>query len=290
MKVKFPKYMSEYGRLSTSIRPPLQWHRYYPIHYDYIKSILISAGCDLEEVDPQTHFNFKFKTAFELLIDNKLVLIDFNDHLGLSIKSNDLKKYKCIFKLHYVHDLHHSYGNVFPFSPVSFNNWNEYDFALKNYKYTCTGKVINKQAIAGNAIQRRTDVREILKGKFDVNFDIVPQPSFFKLINDCIVSVCVPGARNNMLDRGQHQYMALGACTISPKLVTILSWNKPLIPNIHYIECKGDYSNLIEVIEWCIQNKEKCIEVGKNAQKLFEETGTPVMSLKWIEKCLSTNE
>jgi hypothetical protein len=59
MDIKFPKYLSEYGRLSKNISPAHQWHRYYQIHYDYIKSILVESGCNLEEVDPSKYFNFK---------------------------------------------------------------------------------------------------------------------------------------------------------------------------------------------------------------------------------------
>ena len=98
----------------------------------------------------------------------------------------------------------------------------------------------------------------------------------FKLINTASAIVCVPGARNNMLDRGQSQQMAFGACTISPKLVTRLSYHGMLIPGVHYVECKSDYSDLIEKANWVINNRSKAIKIGNAAKKLFSETSTPV--------------
>ena len=92
-----------------------------------------------------------------------------------------------------------------------------------------------------------------------------------------------------MLDRAQGQYLGFGCCTISPKIVTILSWNKPLIPGEHYIECKPDYSDLIEKIEWVRNNQIEAIKIGANAKQLFRETCIPYRQFEWIKKCLENN-
>jgi hypothetical protein len=98
-----------------------------------------------------------------------------------------------------------------------------------------------------------------------------------------LVHVCVPGARNDILDRGQLQAMAFGCCTISPVLADCLAWNKELVPGVHYLSCANDYSDLIEKIEWCKSNRDKCIEIGQNAKILFQETSVPSKLLEWIK-------
>ena len=103
----------------------------------------------------------------------------------------------------------------------------------------------------------------------------------------CLVSVCVPGQRKDILDRGQFQYMAFGACTISPKLNIMLPYMNVLIPGVHYVECKYDYSDLIEKIEWCRQNRAECIEIGQNVKKLFHAASTPYAIWTWMQRMLS---
>ena len=98
--------------------------------------------------------------------------------------------------------------------------------------------------------------------------------------------VCVPGARNDMLDRGQGQQMFFGACTISPKLKTRLSYDRKIFRGILYVEGKPDYSDLIQKIEWVKENQEHAIQIGKTARKLFLETSTPEKQIEWIKICL----
>ena len=83
--------------------------------------------------------------------------------------------------------------------------------------------------------------------------------------------------------------MALGCCTISPFLPTVLSYNKKLVPDQHYVMCKGDYSDLTEKIAWVAINKEEAIQIGKNAKDLFKETGLPVKQVEWIKKCIEND-
>ena len=90
-----------------------------------------------------------------------------------------------------------------------------------------------------------------------------------------------------MLDRGQGQQMMFGACTISPKLNTRLSYHGMLKPGIHYVECKPDYSNLIEKVNWVRSHKTQAIEIGKNAKALFLNTSTPAKQVQWINQCIN---
>ena len=151
------------------------------------------------------------------------------------------------------------------------------------------GKVLNNQAPAGNAIERRNYVKGLLTQTYGNGLDAERhgKEEFYKLINNASAIVCVPGARNNMLDRGQGQQMFFGACTISPKLVTTLSYNKKLIAGTHYVECKPDYSDLIEKVEWVRSNRDKAIEIGKAARELFLQTSTPEKQIEWINECVN---
>ena len=44
-----------------------------------------------------------------------------------------------------------------------------------------------------------------------------------------------------------------------------------LIPGIHYVPIKYDFSDLEEQITWCRNNDTKCKEIVKNAKKLYDE-------------------
>lgn len=44
-----------------------------------------------------------------------------------------------------------------------------------------------------------------------------------------------------------------------------------LKPNIHYIELKSDFSDLLEKYNWCEHNSEKCKEIIKNANKFMSQ-------------------
>ena len=59
------------------------------------------------------------------------------------------------------------------------------------------------------------------------------------------------------------------------------------MPNVNYVSCNYDYSDLVEKIEWCKSNRDKCIEIGRNAQKLFQETSVPSKLLEWIIKVVN---
>ena len=51
------------------------------------------------------------------------------------------------------------------------------------------------------------------------------------------------------------------------------SWlmESTLIPNYHYILLKDDYSNVLEKVEWCNKNPEKCIQIIKNANQYMRQ-------------------
>ena len=282
MLVKFPEYNPDWGK-KTDINAPHQYHRYYSTHPQYVLNLLKVGGAEVEMV-PASHFECRETLSFDCIINGHLCKFDFNDHEKYDWKI--IKNYKAYFKFHYNDDAI-NWPNIFPFSPVNFHDWDLYSKLEPIINYTAKGKILNNQAPAGNAIERRNLVAKMLDQAYGNTVDRhrYPKEEFYKLINDASAIVCVPGARNNMLDRGQGQQMGFGACTISPKLVTRLSYDKKLIPGVHYVECKADYSDLLKKVNWVRSNKDKAVMIGKMAKKLFLETSTPDKQIAWINQC-----
>ena len=267
MKIKFPKKERQ---------------RYYRFHYTFLLNIFKEAGCDIEFC-PSTVLD---TTRFTINIDGKKACVDFSDHAELY---KDHKKYKYYFKYHYAKELHEKYSNIYPLSPISFLTWERYFDGLNKIKYTCNNNmVLNNQRPYAGALKRRRTVRKLLKDRYEdkVDFTLTDQKTYWEKINNCLVGVFVPGARNDMLDRAQYQFMAFGACTISPKLNINLPYNTELAPGTDYIQCKNDYSDLIEKIEWCKTHRKECIKIGQNAKHLFMAFCLPHQIVKWIEQCL----
>jgi len=283
MKVKFPSHNPDWEK-KPDINTPHQYHRYYTTHPQYVLNLLIKGGAEAEMV-PATNFECRSHLAFDCKIDGHLCRFDFNDHENYDWGA--VSKYKAYFKFHYNGEgLRES--NVYPFSPVNFHDWNLYEDLSTKINYTANGKILNNQAPAGAAVTRRNHVHAILRKAYGDQLDVnrYPKEEFYMLINNASAIVCVPGARNNMLDRGQAQQMFFGACTISPKLVTYLSYYKKLVPGVHYVECKPDYSDLIEKVNWVRLNKSEAIKIGNAARRLFLETSTPQKQVEWIKQCI----
>ena len=253
---------------------------YHERYVQYLIKIFRYGGgiVSLNGIDYDGRFIFE--------VNGKKAYMDYSDHPSINPKRDESIPY---FKFH-CHEKYLALPNIHPFSPTSFYEWERFRRLEKQIKYTAKGyKIINKQKPYGNATIRRREVRSILKRKYANNVEIKPdseQVIFWKDINDCLVSVFVPGAYNFMLDRGHIQYMAFGCCTISPFLKDVLPYNRNIIPNIHYIQCRDDYSDLINIIEWCKHNRQTCIDIGADAKKLFDQTSRPSVLVKWVLKCL----
>jgi hypothetical protein len=285
MNIYFPSYDHAYGPKGGK---PVeqQFHRYYSTHHKYVLNILMRSDNSIRPQPPQK-FQINKKLFFETTMGGKRVGFDISDHENLSITEEQLKSFHAVFKFHYAR-MHYDIPNIHSFSPINFYSWNQFDDLAKhiNYAPNAKKKILNNQTARAAAKERRTIVSQMLSEKYgsEVDFSITDQIEYWKKINGSLVSICVPGARNDMLDRGQGQYMFFGACTISPRLVTRLSWDKEIIPNEHYVECKPDYSDLIDKIEWCRNNLGECKRIGDNAKSLMMSTSTPSKQIEWINK------
>ncbi|PHN02213.1 hypothetical protein CRP01_33300 [Flavilitoribacter nigricans DSM 23189 = NBRC 102662] len=252
--------------------------RYYRVYYGYVLDSLryLKAGV---KFGPDSSIG---DAKFVIRIANTEIVIDYSDHLTLAPQ---FEKYPWYFKFHYSEGYHEAHDNLFPFSPVSFYDWQQYHYLRQQIKYTANGEMIlSRQYPHGNALHRRKQVQHLLKDRYGAlaATERIEQVQFWKEISNSLVSVCVPGARNNILDRGHLQYLAFGACTISPKIITMLPGFRKLIPDVHYIQCSDDYSDLPEKIAHCRKDRKRCVEIGRNAQQLFLETSTPPELWKWV--------
>jgi len=259
--------------------PNKKEQKYYHTHYLFFIELVKAAGVNLQYYDA-------VNDELEVRIDDKRLLIDYCDH---SWTPGNLAEFDVTFKFHYSKHIHAKMPHIHPLTPISFYDWNEYHELQKDLQYIAESNlVLNNQKPGAGAKERREKVQAMLAKQYGENFDIsiTSKPRFWHKVANCLVSVCVPGARNNMLDRGQLQYWAFGACTISPKLDILLPhWREPM-PGMHYVRCADDYSDLIEKIEWCRENRDECKAIGAAAKDLFLTSCTPERIWAWIEQCL----
>jgi len=240
---------------------------YYSAYVGYIRGLLDACGQSYR-VEGKVE-----GTKFLMHINDKSVAIDYSDHYDVCEHLFD----RPYFKFHCPSYLK-KHENVYPFAPISFYDWKEFAVLRKSIRYTCNNDtVLNLQEPRAGALKRRKYVQEMLRDKFGTSVitkSNLPQKDYWKLINNCLVHVFVPGARNNMIDRGHMQYMAFGCCTICPRIMDELTHGK-IRAGCHYVECKADYSDLIEKINWCKRHRDACREIGVNAQRLFDTSCTP---------------
>jgi hypothetical protein len=259
----------------TNVVKPL----YYDTFYAFIKQWMQLAGNTVELTHSDTVFcgtgNF-----FSCTYNSHQIIFDYGDAKECATNPEN---YKCpYFKFHYCRDVEYA-NNVVPFVPMLSLDWFVYKEAQKSVHYTAEGKISCKQRPYGNALIRRNKVISHLKARYanEVDTKIVPQGAYWQSFNDCFVSVCVPGQREDILDRGQIEAMGLGVCTISPIIKEELLDTR-MEPFVHYVPVENGFSDLDVVIEWCRSNKEKCIEIGTNAKSLIDSIYTPWVIESWI--------
>ena len=72
-----------------------------------------------------------------------------------------------------------------------------------------------------------------------------------------------------------------------PRKISWLMEDK-LIPNVHYILLKDDFSDLVEKVTWCIKNVETCRTIVKNANFFMQQFSNPDLEL-YIESNVLTS-
>lgn len=274
-----PMYVPEFSQTA---------HRYYNTHFRFIVSILDHVGCRIEYFKPNLKHDCS-RSLFYCWFDGLRVLFDISDYHAPPT-SQETRSVEAVFKFHPNPDDPAASGSlVFPFSPISFYDWVEYRRLRNTIKYRSCGTILSNQRPHTQNRERRTFVQELLANRYASEFDnsCTSQLQFWQKINEALVSVCVPGARLDILDRGQLQYMALGACTLSPPISVALPFGERLIAGKHYLQCRPDWADLIERIEWVRDNSAQCIDIGFRAKELFETRLSPQPLFMWLLKCMN---
>jgi len=265
-------------------------HHYYQTHTAFMINYAKKAGLNISFVKHNDKV-WWLGGGFSMMINDKVCMVDYGDLPA--IPPQFYKPDQIYLKFHYDRELCKDRPNIYPLGPVIVHPDRSNDLSyflelieMDNYNPLKSDVVQCKQKPYGDAVQRRQMVKGMLKAKYGSNFDEqqLDKKGFWDSQSHCLVAVCVPGARNDMLDRGQWEQMGLGVCTISPKLnVTLPKFYTPM-PGVHYLECKPDYSDLIDIIEWCKGNRQLCKDVGDKAKSLFKAIYTPHKYWEWIDE------
>lgn len=262
--------------LFPKITTPAKYHNIHPL---YIKKIFEYCGEQIQLCDDTTIANCKFV----VVIDGIKVVFDYSDHLDTITTNHPY------FKFHTIEGM-----KTIPFSPVSFYDWSEFYKLREIVKYNPLNSnlILSMQRPYAAATERRQLVQRILQENFGdlVVTNRVPQTDYWQMINKALVHVFAPGARNDMLDRGQLQYLGFGCCAISPPIPEIFPYSRKLQNKINYIECQPDYSDLPKIIDWCVSNRDQCLRIGQNAKELFDTCFAPMQLLNWIKKNIKENK
>ena len=264
----------------------------YSQHYQFIKKYGQLNGYKVRMHGKTSKVYCGHPVHFSIDYNGQQVVIDYSDHEPL----NGLKSGVAVLKYHYHPEVHGMHENVFPVGPMvdlpDLDTYKRFFDITEENIYDASGDIIiNCQRPRLNAKVRRTHVQNLLTRTYgsnaDVSFEKRNQEGFWRKHKNCLVGVAVPGARNNMLDRGQYEQIGLGVCTISPLIRTVMPGGKPLEPGKHYLMCKDDYSDLTAIIDWCRDNRGKAHQVGKNAQQFFKENCMPGPYWEWVDSCLA---
>ena len=264
---------------------------YANLHFEFFTKYLELSGHPFEYINSNNEVWFNRKsTCISITIDKKQVVFDYADHTSFEMNDDYSIPY---FKFHYADDVSYD-TNIFPLGPLIISPCDGKDLFTTylnlrkevNYNPYTSKKVQCRQKPYGNARGRRILVREILHKNYMEHFDGRNQKQlqvdFWYSQTSCLTSICVPGQREDILDRSQWELMGLGTCTISTRLSTVLPHFEDIWPGQHYLECKPDFSDLIEKVEWIRENPKQAKEIGNYAKELFDTLYTPHKYWEWI--------
>lgn len=259
---------------------------YYNIHVRYVLELFKNASVNINLANIPFDLG---STAFRCFVNGKEVIFSFTDDNNQFDACGESKLSTIanipIFKFHCGEK--GNFGkNVVPFAPVSFYDWDEYYALSDRIVYGAKGKIVASQRAYGNAILRRKSIQGQLVAKYGNQVDtaLLPQKEYWLKIVNSLVGVFVPGYSNNMLDRGIFEHMFFGCCCITPNLPEQMPWDQNLIPGEDYIQCKDDYSDLFDCIEWVRSNRETAIGIGNQVRTKCVQYFTPDPLVSWIER------
>lgn len=264
-------------------------HRYGLIHFNFFVQYAKLAGVEVDLVTPDHQiFISEDQLVFSCVVNNQQIIVDYADHHSRDWQEN----YPGIpyFKFQTIPT---QSADFTPLGPPMIGikragtkgaTLREYNRVRYHYDYQPVAGVLCKQLPNGAAVDRRNQVHALLNENFD-HVDTAAdqdQIAFWEQHQNCLAAVCVPGATNNMVDRGHIELIGLGVCTISPELYTVFPQNQTLVPGTHYIKCKDDYSDLVDIVRALQHTPSVAKTIGNNAREFYESYYTPAQYWQWI--------
>jgi hypothetical protein len=268
--------------LPQSIEPD----RYYKTYVGYFAGVLQAAGVDVNCAG-RSGDALCGRGLFVVDLDGHRFIVDYSDHEDCApCMEPALPR----FKYTYSRRLLPPDNKAFPFSPMSFYDWGQFERIRREVRYDAGETILFMQDPHRGQppYERRMLLRRVIPEAFGERADTAMRPleDYWRQINGALVRVFAPGTTNERLDRGHAQHLAFGCCTIAPPLSTVLPWYEPLEPGVHYVICKPDYSDVVDVIRWCDGHRDDCRRIGRAAAQLFERTSTPAALVRWLNLCL----
>lgn len=254
---------------------------YYPAHFKYIRNVLEYGGNTINLFKgSQSIVDKNNLAAFKIIINGKSLIIDYSNHLQMLNTSLPYFKFTVIESIR---------NKCIPLSPCSFSDWKLFEHLTSSitYQANTSQKIFYKQRYIDHPkFTRRNDVFRILKNsKFSKNVDFnfeQNQLAYFNSLNNCYAQIIISGARPNTLDRTHMQLLGLGIPFITPIMQNYLpGWIK-LEPDINYIQCKSDHSDLEERIDYVYSNPMHMAEISANNRNLFMTHLHPAAIQRWI--------
>jgi len=258
-------------------------------HWKYFVETLRDVG-----IEPVTNRDLTVPSwgSFEFRVDGRLTALDYSDFMPLDPVCR--RRYRVWFKRMFCSG-HKVVRGMANFPSCSFHDWEEYRKLIAESRYTATGDMIlHKQCapeprnpIGIDLQRRRLKARQILVDRFGSRADTTldGQQRFFLKAMECLVSVHIPGSWEHCLDRGQHQLMGLGVCTVTPEILTYCLEERPQAW-LHYVPIRDDFSDLAEKVEWCDTHREQCRRIGERARVFFESHSTPQVTWPYVVRRL----
>jgi hypothetical protein len=128
----------------------------------------------------------------------------------------------------------------------------------------------------------RVKAWEVLKNNKNISYEINrrPFPEYADILkrSKCALS---PFGMGEVCFR-DFEVIQAGSVLLKPDMSNVITYPNIYIPYETYVPCNLDYSDLIEKIEWIMDNPIKCSEIVKNAQELVKKFYTPEnLALYW---------
>lgn len=253
---------------------------YRQLCWDYLQSTLTPLAITVEIDDTLKSVCLG---AFEIRVDGAPAVYDYSDYL---LVDGSQKEHQHWFRFHYTLG-YRPHDNLSSFPPISFLDWGEFERLRGVLSYDASGDAIlhsqTFEFLADSSTTRDRDLyfrrkraRDALLAEFGsvVRTERLPQQEFWRSACAALMSIHVPGSWLHSLDRGQHQLLGFGVCTLSPEIWTALL-NQRIEPYTHYVPVRDDLSDLLSQVEWCRDHRSECAAIGRRAKAFFLEHSTP---------------